>query len=359
MMTSRERVERALCRREADRIPRAESFWPETIPLWREQGMPEGADLYDLFGYDIAGAGWVNHEARPGYREVLDESEEWVARQDGHGAVLRYWKHKSGTPEHVSFTVDSPEAWRAHKKELLAVPVERRVNAEAALAAQALARSRDQWFAWTGVECFEMAKDIIGHERMCTAMMDDPEWMADVYDTLADLAVSALGYLASRGVQYDGAWMYGDIAYNHGPFLSPRMYRDLVMPAHLKQIGWFKQRQLKVIYHTDGDFRPLLPLFIEAGVDCLQPLEAKAGIDVRELKPKHGDAVAFMGNIDAMVLLTNDRDAIEAEVSRKVPVAMGGGGYIYHSDHSIPPGVTWETYRFLMELVERYGRFEY
>jgi len=356
-MTSRERVDRALSRREADRVPRAESFWPETIPLWRAQGMPDGADPAELFGYDITGAGWVNHEARPGYIEVLSENDEWVTRKDGHGAILRYWKHKSGTPEHVAFTVDSREAWEAHKRALLEVPIGNRVDADGVLAAQASARERGQWFCWGGVECFEMAKDIIGHERMCTAGLDDPEWMADVYMTLADLAVEALDHLESRGVTYDGAWMYGDIAYNHGPFLSPRMYRDLVMPAHARQMGWFKERGLKLIYHTDGDFRPLIPSFLEDGIDCFQPLEAKAGIDVRELKPRYGDRVAFMGNIDVMVLLTNDREAIEAEVAAKVPLAMQGGGYIYHSDHSIPPGVTWDTYRFLMSLLDRYGRF--
>jgi uroporphyrinogen decarboxylase len=114
---------------------------------------------------------------------------------------------------------------------------------------------------------------------------------------------------------------------------------------------------MPVIYHTDGDFRPILPSLIEIGVDCFQPLEAKAHMDLRELKPKYGDKVALMGNIDVMVLITNDRDKIEAEVAGKIPMAKKAGGYIYHSDHSIPPMVTWETYQFLMSLVERYGNY--
>lgn len=357
-MTSHERVLRALTHREADRVPRTESFWPETIPLWREQGMPPRTDPWEEFDFDINGAGWVNHEAHPGRRDVLAEDEERVTFRDGHGALLRYWKNKSGTPEHIAFTVDSRTAWGAHREAMMAVPVASRVNTAYALEQQTASRRRNLWFAWTGVECFEMAKDILGHETLCMAMLDDPDWIADVLMALTRLALRALDHLEASGIRFDGAWMYGDIAYNHGPFVSPRLYRELVAPAHAEHLNWFRQRGLPVIYHTDGDFRSLIPALLDNGVSCFQPLEAKAGLDVRELKRDIGGSVALMGNIDATVLVTNDRDAIEAEIASKVPVAMRGGGYIYHSDHSIPPDVTWRTYRFLMERLEQYGRYD-
>ena len=339
-------------------MPRAESFWPETIPLWREQGLPPDLDIGRFFGYDIAGAGWIDHQARIGVAEVVEENDEWVARKDGNGAILRYWKHKSGTPEHIGFAAGTRAGWAALKRDLLAVPPHRRVDTEGTLRTMRDARERGLWFCWTGVECFECAKDVIGHELLCCAMADDPDWARDIYETETDVALSVLDHLEASGLVFDGGWIYGDIAYNHGPFLSPRMYRDLVMPAHRRQVGWFKERGLPVIYHTDGDFRPLIPSFVELGIDCFQPLEAKAGMDVRELKPRYGGQVALMGNIDATVLITNDRDRVAAEVAAKVPLAKEGGGYIYHSDHSIPPGVHWETYRFLMEQVDKHGRFD-
>lgn len=354
-MTSRERVDRALSLRETDRIPRDDSFWDETLDKWRGQGLPSHSDVHELFDFDIRGAGWVNHAACIGREEVLEENEEWRLVRDGHGALLRWWRRKSGTPEHVGFTVDTRERWEEHKKAMLAVPVEQRVDADGVLREMALARRENRWFCWKGVECFEMAKDIIGHEALCIGAAQEPDWIRDVFETLTDVALSALDLLERAGVQYDGGWIYGDIAYNHGPFLSPAMYRDLVQDSHRRHIEWFHSRGLKVIYHTDGDFRPLIPALLDAGVDCLQPLEAKANVDVRELKPLYGDRVAFMGNIDVMVLGTNDLDRVEAEVAAKIPVAKEGGGYIYHSDHSVPPGVDWDTYRFLMERVRHYG----
>lgn len=356
-LTSKERMNRAIARQETDRVPRAESFWPETIPLWREQGLSPTVDVARVFDYDILGAGWISHAGRPGYLEVIDESDEWVTRKDGNGAILRYWKHKSGTPEHVAFTVDMREKWEAFKCELLSVPPEKRVDVKHALAVQERAKAEGRWFAWTGIESFEAAKDVLGHEILCCAMATDPEWARDVFDTETDVAIATLDYLERCGVRFDGAWMYGDIAYNHGPFCSPRMYRAQVMPGHARQVAWFKERGAPVIYHTDGDFHPLIEPFLEIGIDCFQPLEAKAGMDVRTLKPKYGDRVALMGNIDIMVLITNDREKIEAEVSSKIPVAKQGGGYIYHSDHSIAPGVKWKTYQFLMERVAHYGKF--
>ena len=65
-------------RQEGDRIPRAESFWPETIPLWRQQGLAPETDVAQLFGYDVVGAGWNNQQARLGYSEVIEETEEIV-----------------------------------------------------------------------------------------------------------------------------------------------------------------------------------------------------------------------------------------------------------------------------------------
>src|SRR5512138_1236050 len=92
-ISSRERMSLALSHQTADRIPRSESFWPETIPLWHTQGLDIGADLRRMFDYDIIGAGLIRHDARPGYVEILEETEDWHTRWDGNGAVLRYWRH--------------------------------------------------------------------------------------------------------------------------------------------------------------------------------------------------------------------------------------------------------------------------
>jgi len=79
-------------------------------------------------------------------------------------------------------------------------------------------------------------------------------------------------------------------------------------------------------------------------------------MDVRELKEKYGDKLAFIGNIDVRKLSGTLRD-VKKEFMSKVPVAAEGGGYILHSDHSIPPTVPLKNYKYLLKMNEKYGRY--
>jgi uroporphyrinogen decarboxylase len=101
----------------------------------------------------------------------------------------------------------------------------------------------------------------------------------------------------------------------------------------------------------------VMDLYVEAGFDCLQPLEAKASMDIRALSPAYGGRLALMGNINVMTMITNDRDQIEQEIKEKFAAGMATNGYAYHSDHSVPPQVSLETYRFIIDCVNRYGNY--
>jgi uroporphyrinogen decarboxylase len=88
---------------------------------------------------------------------------------------------------------------------------------------------------------------------------------------------------------------------------------------------------------------------IAAGIDCLQVIEVKAGMDLLRIHKNHGDKIALMGGIDVRVLYTNDRAIIDAELEAKIPIVKQGYGYVLHSDHSIPNTVNYETYRYFIE----------
>ena len=94
----------------------------------------------------------------------------------------------------------------------------------------------------------------------------------------------------------------------------------------------------------------MIPHFIDAGFAGLHPLEAKAGLDIKQLKPLYGEQLVFYGNID-VTKLTGSKDAIEEEVLGKLHIAKENGGYIYHSDHSVPHDVSFENYAYLIELL--------
>jgi len=97
-------------------------------------------------------------------------------------------------------------------------------------------------------------------------------------------------------------------------------------------------------------------MFIEAGFGCIQPLETKAGMDLFELKKKYGDKITLMGGIDARAMALRG-EALEKEVIEKITFAKKGGGYIYHSDHSVPDNVSFSSYSRLISLVKKYGKY--
>ena len=100
-----------------------------------------------------------------------------------------------------------------------------------------------------------------------------------------------------------------------------------------------------------------MPYFVEAGFACLNPLEVKSGMDVIELKREFGDKLTLMGGIDVRNMAADDPAEIEEEIRTKISVAKVGGGYIYHSDHSVPDNVSFEQYKRVMELVREYGSY--
>jgi uroporphyrinogen decarboxylase len=109
--------------------------------------------------------------------------------------------------------------------------------------------------------------------------------------------------------------------------------------------------------HSCGYVEPLLPGMIEAGIDCLQVIEVKAGMDLIKLYQKYGDRLSFMGGIDVRVLYNNDRQEIDAELTSKIPVVKGNFGYVLHSDHSIPNNVHPDTYRYFINKGLEMGRY--
>jgi len=351
-LTSRERVNRALSRLDHDRVPRRDSPWPETLERWKGEGFDGDFDRW--LGSDFENVCWSWPAPFPGQREVLSEDDNTQVIRDSMGKIQRTWKHKFGTPEHISFDCDSRQKWEeVYKPALLSHRVH--LDATKAKAAYDHACENNRWAYLASIESFEAIRQLMGDELTLMTMAAEPEWIRDLSITYTDLILRDYDAVLETGARPDGIWVFGDVGYNHGPFFSPKMYRELIWPDHKRMGDWAHARGMKFIYHTDGDVRSLVPGLIEAGADCLQPLEAKAGMDIRELAPQYGDQLSFFGNIDMTVAITNDRELIEQEVLSKLEAGMSIKGYLYHSDHSVPPQVSWETYQFIIELVDRHG----
>lgn len=356
-MTGCERVTRMFARQDQDRVPRMDTFWPETIARWQREGLQwDHNDVLRLLGADFQALCWSWPAPFPGQRELLAQDAETETVRDAWGGIVRLWKGRSGTPEHVGFGCDSREAWeKTFRPAMLAAPLQ--VDTRLAALRWREGRQLGKWTHLSGVEGFEALRKQIGDEACLIAMIEDPEWIRDIVNVHTDIVLRTFESVLAEGVEPDGVWIYGDMAFNHATMCSPAMYRDLVWPAHKRMADWAHAHGMKVIYHTDGRVSGVLDLYLEAGFDCLQPIEAKAGMDIRKFAPTHGDRLALFGNIDVMKMATNDLDLIEEEIRTKFAAGMATRGYAYHSDHSVPPSVSWKTYQAIIGLVEKHGNY--
>lgn len=358
-LSGQERVNRAFTRQDQDRIPRFDSYWGETIERWANEGMGSGKTDAALarLRTDITMVGSCWPAPYPGQHQIIEEDQHTHVVRDGHGKLVRYWKHRSGTPEHLGFECDSRAKWEEKSKPAL-LKTGLQLDPAAVVRNYRRAREQGQWCCLVGVEPFEQTRALMGDEITLIAMAEDPQWIRDVARTFTTVVIQNFDAVMAQGIEPDGLWVFGDMAWRHATMCSPAMYRQLIWPEHKRLADWAHAHNMRMIYHTDGNINGVLDLYVEAGFDCVQPLEAKAGMDLRQLVPRYGDQLAFFGNIDVMVLATNDRDRIEQEVREKLAAGMSRRGYIYHSDHSVPPTVSWDTYTFLIDLLDRYGNYQ-
>ncbi len=358
-MTSYERFVTVLDHRPVDQTPIAVSPWSRTVERWRSEGHigPE-EDVAEHFGQDIRTGGWLSSVADLDFEpKVLEETEETVLTLDGNGAMLRRHKLHDSTPEHVDFTVKDRAGWEEHIKPRLVDVDRRRIPFEGYRNAKAFAAEKERYFCWGGVAPFEQIHPVCGHEYMLMGMALDPEWVKDMAVTYAQMTINHLEVLFTEEGTPDGLFFYEDMGFKERPFMSPAMYEALIQPAHAMLFGYAHSLGCKVIVHSCGYVEPLVPGMIEAGMDCLQAMEVKAGMDLPHLFGRFGDRISFYGGVDVRALISNDLARIDAEMDAKIlPVVTGGGGYILHSDHSEPPDIDYETMVYFIERGRKLGR---
>ncbi|MBT3380933.1 MAG: hypothetical protein HN742_16085 [Lentisphaerae bacterium] len=352
-MTSRERTHRALLRQPVDRIPRYDiSFWPETKTRWHREGLPlDVTDLNAHFDLDRVAFGRFDGSFQlPA--EQLDETADSIVTRDNNGIVTRKWKTRYGPPHVLDYALKTRDDWNELRERL--VPGKARLAAGLAETVRAhitndtftcMSPSEPCWFF---VRC-------MGFDALLLAMASEPEWVQEMFDTYAQFALSMCELCVEEAGPFDALWMFDDLCYRNGMLFSPAMFRQFLTPLHRRIRTFCDTNGMRLILHCDGYVGEFIPLLIEVGYDAIQPLEARAGNDVREYKKLFGDQISLFGNINVDIMSTTTQ-AIEEEVRGKISVAKQGSGYLYHSDHSIPPSVSYDNYKHVMELVKDVGR---
>jgi uroporphyrinogen decarboxylase len=168
--------------------------------------------------------------------------------------------------------------------------------------------------------------------------------------TIADCIIGTLERALSSGVQFDACGMWEDMAYRAGPLLSPRHFKKYLVP-HYRRIAELLHRYgVHVLWvDCDGNIDALIPLWLDAGVNCMFPLEIGVWrADPVDYRRQYGKELLMMGGFDKHIL-QGAPEQIRCEVERLAPL-VADGGYIGFCDHRVPPDVPLENYRLFVSL---------
>ena len=385
-MTSKERVKIILSHREADRVPKYDAFWKQTQRAFLKNGLSKkiranevievdglkrtiGDPIKDYFGFDFDVL-YIDTSLRM-ICEVLEEHDEFVILKDRYGFTVKKFKDKSGSMQFIDHITKDINKWDELKSRMkLNKSDKSRIDSisyfmhseeypswEGFKSIYDRYRSRQKYMLFA---CYGVWEGTWRHHGFEDTMMDamlNREVIIEMFEYYTDLVLDTLQYSLSIGAKPDGLWIMEDLGGTHTTLISKDMYIDMIKPFHKKMAEYCHENSMKLFMHSCGNIEEFIPEFIDAGIDVLQAIQTNTGMDVVKLKEKYGEDIVFFGNIGEQKIAGTKED-IYNEISYKIPNAMKNGGYIYHSDHSIPDEVSLENYEYLMKLVDEFGAYK-
>ncbi len=193
---------------------------------------------------------------------------------------------------------------------------------------------------------------LFGFEEFCLKLHDDPELVKAVADRIGSVGEEGMRQLCRERVDFV---VFGDdMAYTEGMMISPELMRKIFLPWHRRFIQVARTAGKRVVFHSDGNVEPVIPDFIEAGLNALHPIEPKA-MDIVSLKKTYGKQLAFFGNIDVDLLSRGTPDQVAAQ-ARKLLVSLAPcGGYALGSSNAVADYVNPENYKTMLMTSWEHG----
>ena len=332
-------------------------YWADALRQWVKEGYPADAEgnpaaTAEQFKPDMVGVGgWFDILPIRGFSEIVQETDEWKVVRNGAGASLKWWKNKSGTPEHMDFRMTSREIWEKDYRPHLLQLDRQRLDIPATAKELNRWRQAGVWTYYGHLFVWENMRQSMGDVCLYESMLLDPAWIHDYCRVHTDFYKMHYKVLLEEAGAPDGMWLFEDLGYCNGLFCSPRTYAELIFPYYREIVDFFHSYDMPVVMHSCGRVTDAMPMIIEAGFDALNPMEVKAGCDIFKYAQQYGDRLVFIGGLDVRVLETGDRDLIRREVTGLVEgMKRRGARYLFGSDHSITTGVKYADYQYALDV---------
>jgi uroporphyrinogen decarboxylase len=205
-------------------------------------------------------------------------------------------------------------------------------------------------------DVFSLPRYLMGMTNLLMAVVTEPELVLALVNMSVEINLKLARKVAALGADF--VHTGDDVAYSKGPLMSPAHFRELFYPALCRVIGGFKELGLAVIKHSDGNLWPIIDMIVDSGIDCLDPLDPTAGMNLAEVKAKYGQCIALKGNVDCAHLMSfGTPQEVVAATKEALRQGAPGGGYILSSSNSIHSAVKPENYKALLDTWREFGRY--
>lgn len=356
-MTNRERFRNQMSFRGVDRCINVETgFWAETFlewPMFASAGLKNIFDAFSLLGLDILENFWgeriyANTFLEPYYAETLiDDTDTTEIRYNSYGVVVEKMKPACGARSRMLRpSVATPEDWKRVKAERFIIDDARR-DVDIVHCKKVIAAVGDNPLGLFCGSVVGFIAQMLTFEGMIYACYDNPEMVEDMVETCYRLIDRFLDQILPH-FRFDSACLYENITCKNGPILPLWFFKDVVAPRYrliCKKLNNYGIDLISV--GSDGDVRPLLPTFLECGVNCLSPYEVNGCVHPAELLGQYPGALRIIGGVDK-IEIARGKEAIDRYLD-SVAKLVENGGYIPHIDHDVPPSISQENFLYYLE----------
>jgi uroporphyrinogen decarboxylase len=339
-MTSRERIIAVLERREPDRLPTFE--WKVSQPVI-DAFVPGG----DVFDFTEA----AEHDAvccAPAYEKIKIIDEYTFVDE------FRITRHLTGAdryPVSVGHPITDLESLKRYEPPPLDSP-NRFTKIEDAVERFA----HDRAVVVNLHDIFSFPRDLMGLEHFLISFITAPELVRELVGFSVEYNLELARLVKKRGIEIIG--IGDDLADNKAPFVSPEMFRAYLYPEFRRVVQGYKKLGFYVIKHSDGNLNPILDMIVDAGIDCLDPIDPLGSMDIGYIRKRYGDRIARKGNIDCVhVLVDGTPEEVEEEVRTCIKRGSPGGGHIISSSNSLHAGIDPDLYRVMLDTARRHGHY--
>ena len=317
---------------------------------WPNHGYSCDSDVRDFFNLD-KGQITVNAEQLiyPNFEpELLEETDRTITYRDIDGCTRIYSKIQQVLPAGIRWLIKDWDDWHSLKEERFRLDnIKDRLPDNWDELVEEY-KKRDYPLVAGGYPngVFGCLVHLIGYENLFMFYYDKPDLIKDILDRVTDIWILLWEEILSY-VNIDACHLWEDISFGKGSMISQSMFKEFISPYYRKITSFLKSKAVNIILvDTDGDCNELIPLFIEAGITGLYPMEANAGMDIVQVRKKY-PSLQMLGGIPKS-LITFGKEKID-KFLEPVDWLLKQGGYIPFGDHYIPPEVPWKEFRYYRE----------